>query len=290
MGKFGKRRLPKFMDSESNRVNEEPSNQSSHLNEEHPIEIVSLGDHGEDHAMIIIRTNDGQEMELRFDYDGEGMLTAQHGDHEYSIPVEVEVVDEPSELEEEPVNEFESRDRMLLGGELNLTKSLINNWNPEETEISGTISGIDESEGTPMLTVKNEEGKTIASIMYDKRSDSFIEGLSSWKIVYTPNDPKSERLLQNFVDNYYSIDDTYIPTFESFINECWTPMVEGYNPAMSEEAKKAIKTICEELLIKEAQTCDEDADPNHTYENYLNECGSYMNECMMEAAANLNVK
>ena len=66
-------------------------------------------------------------------------------------------------------------------------------------------------------------------------------------------------------------------------------MEESYNLAMSEEAKRAIKAICEEMLIQEAQRCDEDADPMHTYENYLNECGSYMTECMMEAAAGVPV-
>jgi len=79
-------------------------------------------------------------------------------------------------------------------------------------------------------------------------------------------------------------------TFNEFVNECWTPMEEGYNPALSEEAKRAIKALCENVLIKEAQTCDEDYDPNHTYENYLNECGHYMTQCMMEAATNLKVK
>jgi hypothetical protein len=76
-------------------------------------------------------------------------------------------------------------------------------------------------------------------------------------------------------------------TFENFVNECWGPMNEEYSPAMSEEAKRAIKSICEEILIHEAQGCNEDADPNHTYESYLNECGQYMTECMMRAAQNL---
>jgi hypothetical protein len=67
-------------------------------------------------------------------------------------------------------------------------------------------------------------------------------------------------------------------------------MTEGYSPAMSEEAQNAVKSVCEEILIKEAQMCDEDADPNHTYENYLNEVGSYMSKCMMEAAAEVDVE
>lgn len=287
MGKFGKRRLPRFMELDNNKVNEAPDDNTSHLDENHPIEIVSLGDHGDDHAMIKIKTHEGEELELRFDYNGDGMLTAQHGDHEYSIPVEVEVV-------EEPVNEFENQhmSRLLDGQMLNLIKKRIAFQSEEDSEISGIISEVDESEGAPMLIVKNEEGQTIASIMYDEKADEFIDGMSSWKYVYMPSDSKSARLLQNFIDNYYMSDEeesNHLPTFESFVNECWSPMEESYNPAMSEEAKKAIKALCEELLIKEAQTCDEDADPNHTYENYLNECGSYLSECMAEAATNLKV-
>lgn len=181
MGKFGKRRLPKFMDAQQE-VQEMIG--EDQLEQTHPVQIVSLGDHGDDHVMITIKAANGEEFELKFDYDGDGMLTAQHGDHEYSVPVEVEIVsDEPEEVD---------------------------------------------------------------------------RGMA-------------------------------VPTFKSFINECWNPMEEGYNPAMSEEAKRAVKSICEEILIKEAQSCDEDHDPMHTYENYLNEVGSYMTQCMMGAASNLEV-
>lgn len=76
-------------------------------------------------------------------------------------------------------------------------------------------------------------------------------------------------------------------TFENFVNECWGPMNEEYSPAMSEEAKRAIRSICEEVLIHEAHGCNEDSDPNHTYESYLNECAQYMAESMMRAAQNL---
>jgi hypothetical protein len=75
--------------------------------------------------------------------------------------------------------------------------------------------------------------------------------------------------------------------FDGFLNECWSPITEDYNPSMSEEAKRAIKSICEEILIHEASQCNEDSDPAHTYESYLNECGQYMTECMMKAAQNL---
>ena len=190
MGKFGNRAYPKFMSKEET-YGINPHTQETRLDEKSPVEIVSLGDHGDDHAMIVIKTESGEELELKFDYDGEGQLVAHHGDHEYVIPVEVEVIS--GEHEEEHEDEHE--------------------------EHHGAM-----------------------------------------------------------------------PTFESFVNECWSPMTECYNPAMSEEAKRAIKTICEEILIKEAQMCDEDHDPMHTYENYLNECGQYMTECMMEAAANIPVE
>lgn len=201
MGRFGKYRKPKFMKDEF--IPE------SHGKGAIQPEIVSLTGHGDDHAMIVIKTGDGQEIELRFDYDGDGMLISQHGDHEYSIPVEVEVVSEK-----------------LSRGQKKLDK--------------------------------NKNGKL------DKQDFEMLRASKK-------KEPRAEK------------------TFENFVNECWNPMEEGYNPAMSEEAKRAIKTICENLLIKEAQSCDEDHDPMHTYENYLNECGSYMTECMMEAAAGIEV-
>ena len=184
MGKFGKRRIPKFLDSQKE-IQE--MNEFEGLDKSHPIEIVALGDHGDDHVMITIKTKEGEELELKFDYDGNGMLTTQHGDHEYTVPVEVEIDDETDE----------------------------------------------------------EDMSHLA-----------------------------------------------IPTFESFvINECQDcgKKMDGYEPAMSEEAKRAVKEVVETYLIEEAQACNEDSDPNHTYENYLNEVSQYLTECMMESAANMDV-
>jgi hypothetical protein len=184
MGKFGKRRIPKFMDSQKDIQEMQVPNG---LEQNHPVQIVSLGDHGDDHVMITIKAENGEELELKFDYNGDGMLTAQNGDHEYTIPVEVEIAEDA------------------------------------ETE------------------------------------DDVYESHKA------------------------------INSFDSFVNECWSPMLEGYNPAMSEEAKRAVKALTEEILIKEAQACSEDADPNHTYESYLNEVGQYMTDCMMESAAGIDV-
>lgn len=215
MGKFGKRRLPKFMDAQQE-VQEMMG--EDQLEQTHPIQIVSLGDHGDDHVMITIRTKDGEELELKFDYDGDGMLTAQHGDHEYSVPVEVEIAEEA----EDDVYEA----------------------------LKGKQKALD----------KNKNGKI----------DS-----EDFKMLRTKKGKDSHKAVN---------------TFESFVNECWTPMAEGYNPAMSEEAKRAVKALVEDMLIKEAQACNEDSDPEHTYENYLNEVGQYLTDCMMEAAAGIDVE
>lgn len=213
MGKFGKRRIPKFMDAQQEVQEMIDGDQ---LEQTHPMQILSLGDHGDDHVMITIRTKEGEELELKFDYDGDGMLTAQHGDHEYSVPVEVEIAEEAEEIQE---------------------------------SLKGKQKALD----------KNKNGKLDAGdfkMLRNKKKDSAKA----------------------------------VDTFESFVNECWTPMAEGYNPAMSEEAKRAVKALVEDMLIKEAQACNEDSDPEHTYENYLNEAGQYLTDCMMEAAAGLDVE
>jgi len=219
MGKFGKNKLPKFMNKPDDRIGSNPHIQEEHQDDEMQPTIVSMSGHGDDHAMIVIRTKSGEELELQFNYDGEGMLTAQHGEHEYSIPVEVEYV------------ETEEVDEKLKGKQVKLDK--------------------------------NHNGKI---------------------------DSEDFKLLNKSKKSKKDTEGKVAETFEGFVNECWTPMEEGYNLAMSEEAKRAIKALCEEMLIQEAQRCDEDADPMHTYENYLNECGSYMTECMMEAAASVPVE
>lgn len=213
MGKFGKRRIPKFLDSQKE-IQE--MNEFEGLDKSHPIEIVALGDHGDDHVMITIKTKEGEELELKFDYDGNGMLTTQHGDHEYTVPVEVEIDDE-SDVDED------------LDAE-------------DEVECSDC-------------------GKNPCVCDYDKTDEEDMSHLA-------------------------------IPTFESFvINECQDcgKKMDGYEPAMSEEAKRAVKEVVETYLIEEAQACNEDSDPNHTYENYLNEVSQYLTECMMESAANMDV-
>ena len=49
---------------------------------------------------------------------------------------------------------------------------------------------------------------------------------------------------------------------------------------MSEHAKLALESLCQEMLCKEAQAYHEDEDESHTYEGYVNECANYMREMM----------
>lgn len=73
-------------------------------------------------------------------------------------------------------------------------------------------------------------------------------------------------------------------SFNSFVNECWSPIDESYVPGLSDSSKLAIKRLCEAILIHEAHTHDMSEDSTQTYETYLNECYEYITECMMHAS------
>lgn len=73
-------------------------------------------------------------------------------------------------------------------------------------------------------------------------------------------------------------------SFNSFLNECWSPIDESYVPGLSDSSKLAIKRLCEAVLIHEAHIHDMSDDSTQTYETYLNECYEYITECMMHAS------
>jgi hypothetical protein len=360
MGKFGKNRIPKFMMGE-------PIPESHDGKTMNPT-ILSLSNHGDDHAMIIIKTHDGQEVELRFDYDGDGMLTAQHGDHEYSIPVEVEIVsdmDESAHIYEisnavrrrafmkardmenslDPEKDVFKRNKAMMQAKAfqqhidpeiqreaqSIAKLLGDDVRAELKKANMISTGAQDTQAISIMF--HQGGKNLAGLMVystgkvemtvgsfpdnvQRRLVRFIDKVKEVELSTPDADQMSEKLTKgqpklgknrNGKPDYLDFDqdgDKKEPmkkalqdkkhgkaakTFESFVTECWNPMEEGYSSVMSEEAKQAIKKVCEDLLIKEAQMCDEDMDPMHTYETYLNECGSYMTECMMESAANLKV-
>ena len=73
-------------------------------------------------------------------------------------------------------------------------------------------------------------------------------------------------------------------SFNSFLNECWSPTDESYVPGLSDSSKLAIKRLCEAVLIHEAHIHDMSDDSTQTYETYLNECYEHLTECMMHAS------
>jgi hypothetical protein len=85
-------------------------------------------------------------------------------------------------------------------------------------------------------------------------------------------------------------------TFESFINEkastshgTQDSFIAGkakkgtYRSMVSKKVQDSIKKLCESMLHEEACKVDANENKDHTYEKYVKECGSYMNECMSES-------
>jgi hypothetical protein len=52
---------------------------------------------------------------------------------------------------------------------------------------------------------------------------------------------------------------------------------------MSESVKEKMKEMCENHILREAMEYHDDHDPEHTYEGYVKECISYMNEILGSA-------
>jgi hypothetical protein len=74
------------------------------------------------------------------------------------------------------------------------------------------------------------------------------------------------RKYENFIGNYSSLGENNDMTSEGM--------------CMSEDAKEAMKSLCESMLCKEAEDYHNDSDDSHTYEGYMNECSNYIKECM----------
>jgi hypothetical protein len=52
---------------------------------------------------------------------------------------------------------------------------------------------------------------------------------------------------------------------------------------MSEAIREKIHEVCKTHILREAMEYHNDDDPGHTYEGYVNECMSYMNEILGSA-------
>jgi len=70
-------------------------------------------------------------------------------------------------------------------------------------------------------------------------------------------------------------------SFNDFVNEAKkVDSKKGY--MISNKVQNSIKKLCESMLHGEAMEVDKNDDKSQTYEKYMKECGSYMNECMNE--------
>jgi len=103
MGKYGNYKLPRFADM-VNKQNEEIDEKSEETPESDHVEslaqILKMGEAGDDFVKMTIKTESGEEIELQFDYDGEGMVHAEHNGQTYSVPVKIDV--EGGENDDEP--------------------------------------------------------------------------------------------------------------------------------------------------------------------------------------------
>ena len=86
----------------------------------------------------------------------------------------------------------------FVGTPVSLNRKFVNvHQNEPDTQIQGVFSGIDRSEGTPLMVIE-KDGKKVAHVMYDKNKDAFVEGMSSWSYVYSPMDAETSELLSRF--------------------------------------------------------------------------------------------
>jgi hypothetical protein len=214
MGKFGNKRMPKFMDQRE-MIGEDSENMKELQDGHSAPEIVSLGDaDGGDFITITIKTVNGEEKALEFKLDDD----------------------------------------------------------KEETEEEGIFKGTLSAEDDGVVYTINCEIEEAGNGDYDiKIGDVTADGEAA------AEDKEEEK-----------IDEARVLRFGEFMNEnmeqvpAYQQMTsEGMN--CSEDAKMAIKSICEEYLCKEGAEYDMNENEEHTYEGYAKACMEYLNKCMMES-------
>jgi len=70
-----------------------------------------------------------------------------------------------------------------------------------------------------------------------------------------------------------------VKTLEDFLNEKIDPK-KGF--MISKEVQSSIDSLCETMLHSEAVSCDENEDPEQTYEKYIDSACNFMKEKMNE--------
>jgi hypothetical protein len=68
--------------------------------------------------------------------------------------------------------------------------------------------------------------------------------------------------------------------FDNFVNETKTDPKKQFG--LTTQVQDSIKKLCEGVIHENAIACHENDDKSQTYERYIEECGSYMKECMSE--------
>jgi hypothetical protein len=86
----------------------------------------------------------------------------------------------------------------FVGEPVSLTRKFDNiHTKEEDVVIHGIFAGIDKREGIPLMVIE-KNGKKVAYILFDKSKNRFVEGMSSWSYIYTPNDSDTAELLTRF--------------------------------------------------------------------------------------------
>jgi hypothetical protein len=121
----------------------------------------------------------------------------------------------------------------LIGKPINLIKILhtTGKYDPisgqmskvkREEKISARIKGFDDEGGysVPCMTISRlDSNNTIGRIMWDKKSNEFVEGDSSFHYTYEPESEVDMRNLELFKNNFYDIvGESEVPTIYPYLN------------------------------------------------------------------------
>lgn len=71
-----------------------------------------------------------------------------------------------------------------------------------------------------------------------------------------------------------------VESFDNFLSEAKIDTKKQFG--LTTQVQDSIKKLCEGTIHENAKACHENDDKSQTYEKYIEECGSYMKECMSE--------
>ena len=71
-----------------------------------------------------------------------------------------------------------------------------------------------------------------------------------------------------------------VTTYSEFVNETRVNPKKQF--ALTTQVQDSIKKMCEGMIHENVMACDMNEYEDQTYEKYIEECASYMKECMNE--------